>query len=330
MVGRLVALGLRAAREWRLVLFDALLTLLAVTPLLSAVSGVLRGELAVLGPAFRTGDPRIVSLALAELLARMEPSGIVPSIAASALLLYLVRIFLSAALATSAGEQYSGVADAAANGIRFFRHNLVVAIIELLCSAVLVGLTVITVVIALSFLSGLVSSLVSGLVSGLVLGLLVTLFLAVRGIGDMARTMPRVEARTHPLRSIHRSVRWFFRIPFTAGGVAATWLLCVIVVELLSFVAERGTGLESVAGTLFLFLMFLVTLVARSAIAVARFASMGAITELVAQIEQDAQLEKWLSGVPDAMWVLPPMSDADDDDEWPVWSSLAEERDHDH
>lgn len=331
MIWRLARSGLRACSAWRLVLFDSVLTLLALSPLILTFWEFFGSTLEGLEPFLSSGDARLESLALAEAIDRAEPRYLIAGVVLSLLLVCLVRTFLGAALATSAGSRYAGVAAAGARGLLYFRYNLLLSVLEAIAFIVLALALTITLLSSFAALAQGLSGLLVGLMTGLVLGVLALILVSVRAIADLARVLPRVLPDVGAWMAIRMSLRWFARISFIAAGLAALWLVAVLLLETFTLLAEWHTGGRSPAGAVFILLLFMLTLLARSSLTVSRYASMGELCELLHEVDQEEEMSQWMTEIPEALWVLPPSSDEDldqDDSDWPSWGSGSGERDH--
>lgn len=330
MIGTLLTVGMRTCGRWQLVLFDLALTVIGVLPLALVLADTLRSATRGLEIWLASPDPRTRALAVGEALASADYGFLLPALLASAVVLSLARIFAGAALATTAATPYPGFPAVVHRGAQHFGFNLLISLVETFALAVLGTLGVLLIGGSYAALIAGAPALIAGMAVGLFGGIGCVIVAAVRGAADLARGCRRWDPTCTPGGALRRGIGWFFRIPFTAGAVAATWLVIPVVLELVLLVLESATGAATLAGMLLLVMLVPIGLLLRSGATVARYGSMGQLNDLLRELDQERELEQWMRSIPEALWVLPPHGEdeiEEDDADWPAWTSSSD-RDH--
>lgn len=332
MIGDFLARGFRAAGHLRLVAFDALLTLVAFVPLIAGVSASLLASVEGMEHWLGSSDPRLRSLAVAEVIDQAQPGAAFAGIVSTLVLLLLFRTLIAGGLASCVSHHTRpAIHEVISSGARNFGINVAITLVWIVLAGLLVTVAAGILIPVWYLTTGKVHVFFAGAVVGFFGALTVMLYAALRTICDLARVVRRV----HPLAgagfALRTARRWFMRVPITAGTLGLVWILLVVLIELATAAVELSTGTRSWAGVIVFAAVIVLVLVARSAVTVARYASFSSLGELLWNFEQDEENERWLTAVPQALWMLPPIGDASSiDEDWPDWIPIPGSRDIDH
>lgn len=332
MIRDYIGLGIRASLHLRLVAFDALVTLVACVPMITGVAISILASVRGLEHWLASEDPRLRSLAYAEALHQLRIEAALAGIVSSLVLLLVLRTVMAGGLSSCVSHRTRpSIHEIVSTGVRNFGFNLGVTIVWAVSAGALVTVSLVVLLPVWYLTTGNVHVFFAGAAVGFFGALAMMLYASIRAVCDFARVVRRVYPSAPLLHSMRTALRWFFRIPITAGVLALTWIVAVLLLETPLALIEAAAGIGNLAGIVLPAALLVLGILVRSAITVARYASFSSLGELLWNFEQDEENERFLATVPQAMWVLPPSDDVVvEEEDWPDWIPFPGRREIDH